>query len=97
MTPVDNCEPTPSWSPTKTISAAMSTFEMNNDEDLVVEAPVEVRTDGAEDRVERRDDGDREVRLETCGHGRLEEQPQGDPDDEAEDGDHLSDTSSTSA
>ena len=28
-TPVDSCEPTPIWSPTQTIRAAISTFETN--------------------------------------------------------------------
>ncbi len=77
MTPVDSCEPTPSWSPTKTMSAAMTTFEMND--------TTKTRSSKRPSRYARRAPitassaatmaigryGWRPV-----GHGRLEEQPQ---------------------
>ena len=70
-TPVDSWAPTPSWSPRKTISAATSDVgDERHDEDLVVEDAVEQRAQAAEHRVERGDDGDRQVGLQPQRHGR---------------------------
>ena len=64
-TPVDSCPPTPSWSPRKTTSAGdEDVAHERHDEDPVVEDPVELGPDRAEHRVERGDDGDRQVGLQ---------------------------------
>ena len=58
-------------------------------EDPVVEDAVEQRAQAAEDRVERGDDGDRQVGLQPGRHRRLEEQPGDDAEHQAERGDHC--------
>jgi hypothetical protein len=85
MTPVDSWPPTPSLSPRKTIVAAITHVADERDhEDLVVEDAVEVGAQATEDGVERRDDGDRQVRLEAGGTSGLEHQAEDDADDQAE-------------
>src|SRR4051794_32627890 len=59
-----------------------------DDEDLVVEDPVEVGAQPAEHGVERRDHRDREVRVERLGYGRAQHQPEDDAHDETQHGDH---------
>ena len=89
-TPVESWAPTPSLSPRKTISAGdQHVADEGDDEDLVVEDAVEEGPEGAEDRVERGDDGDRQVGLQAEGHVGLEDQSEDDADDQADDGDHL--------
>jgi hypothetical protein len=51
-----------------------------DDEDLVVEDPVEEGAEAAEDGVERRDDGDRQVGLQPERDVWLEDHPQHDAD-----------------
>ena len=60
-----------------------------HDEDLRVEDAVQARPHPAEDRVERGDDGDREVRLQPGRHGRAQHQPDDDADDQREGRDHF--------
>src|SRR6478735_1790809 len=62
--------------------------EEGDDEDLVVEDPVEVGAQAAEDGVERGDDGDRQVGLETERDVGLEHDAEHDPGQEPEGGDH---------
>src|SRR5262245_58141772 len=62
--------------------------EERDHEHLVVEDPVEVGPQPAEHGVERGDDRDREGRLESGGHGRLQDQPEGERDQQPERGDH---------
>src|SRR5689334_13774530 len=63
--------------------------EEGDDEDLVVEDAVEHRPDSAEDRVEGGDDRDRQVGLEPEGHVRVDEEPDADTGEEADEGDHC--------
>src|SRR3954469_20188410 len=57
-------------------------------EDLVVEDPLEIGAERAEDGVEGRDDGDRQVRVEAGRDVGGEDQPQDDPDEKSYGGDH---------
>ena len=88
-TPVDSCEPTPSWSPRKTMKRRDDDVRQErDDEDLVVEDAVEDRAHRAEHGVQSGDDGDGQVGLQPHRHGRVQEQADGEADQEAERGNH---------
>ena len=59
-----------------------------DDEDLVVEDPVENSANGAEDCVQGRDDSDREVRLKPHRYGWVEQQADRQPYQESEGWNH---------
>src|SRR5262245_35516534 len=60
-----------------------------DDELLVVEDSVELRAYAAEDRVQRGDHRDGQVRLQRGRDGGVQDDPEDDPGDEGEDGNHL--------
>lgn len=69
--------------------AATTTFrEERDEEDLVVEEPVEHGPQATEERVERRDDRDGQVGLKGDGDGGLEHEPRHDSEDQSDDCDH---------
>ena len=81
--------PTPSWSPRKTISAGDDDVgHEGDDEDLRVEDAVQPGAEAAEDGVQGRDDGDRQVGLQPERDGRVEEEAEQDAGRESEDRDH---------
>ncbi len=89
ITPVDSWPPTPSLSPRKTMPERDHDVAHERDhEDLVVEDPVEVGAQAAEDRVESGDHRDRQVRVEGQGYVGAQHQPEHDADDEPQHGDH---------
>jgi hypothetical protein len=59
-----------------------------HDEHALVEDPLEPGAQGAEDRVEGGDQRDGQVGLQPSGSGGLEHQPEHEPHDQGERGDH---------
>ena len=56
-------------------------------EDAVGEVTLQVRPEGSEERIHGGHDGNRQVRLQHQGHGRLQEESQHDAGQQAENGD----------
>ena len=72
MTAVCSWEPTPSWLPRKTNNVAVITFEGNH-EDLIGKATLKIGSGGTEQRIERRQHHNRQIRLKRNGNVRPDE------------------------
>lgn len=70
MTAVCNCEPTPSWLPRITSNVAVITLAKEGDDEHAIGEPtLEIRTRGSQQRIQRGNDHDQQIRL--YGHGNI--------------------------